>query len=118
VRRDIPPQPAAAESLPAHARGGFTSPIPWRNPLVPSALVVGPDSLLDLGIPDDEEPPALHIAAARGADTGLQNLSDQFGRHQVWLQRPHRPGGPNDLEQVGSVRKCVRHSLLGHASSR
>jgi hypothetical protein len=35
---------------------------------------------------------------------------------RVGLQPPHRPGGLDDLEQVG-VRGCIRHSVLGHASS-
>jgi hypothetical protein len=35
------------EALAAHARGRFTGSIPRRNLLIPSALVVGPDSLFD-----------------------------------------------------------------------
>jgi hypothetical protein len=53
------------KSLPAHARGRFTSPIPRCNLFVSCALVVGPDSLFDLRIADYQKPPALHVAAAR-----------------------------------------------------
>jgi hypothetical protein len=30
-------------------------------------------------------------------------LSDQFVRHRVWFQPPHRTGGPGDLEEVVAV---------------
>src|SRR5439155_26702052 len=36
------------------------------NLLVPRAFVAGSDSLLDLRIADDQEPPALHISSAWG----------------------------------------------------
>jgi hypothetical protein len=66
------------KSLPAHARGRFTSPIPWCDLLVPRALVVGPDSLLDLRISDYQEPPALHVSATRGADAQEETASHQL----------------------------------------
>src|SRR6516164_2673547 len=80
-----------------------------RSGLVPGALVVGPHRLLDHGVPDDEEPPALHIAARRRTDARLQNFSDQLGRHGVWLQAPHRSGRRHDLEQVWGF---LRHDIL------
>jgi hypothetical protein len=52
------------KSLTVHAWGGFTSPIPWRDLLVPGSLVERSDRLLDTGVPDNQEPPALHISAA------------------------------------------------------
>ena len=85
--------------------------------LVPGALVVGPDSLFDLCIADYQEAPALHVPAARRTHTRFQDHSDQFVRHRVGLQPPHRAGGPHDLEEVGGVRGCVRHSVLSHTSS-
>src|SRR5271165_2979472 len=92
------------KSFPAHARGRFTRPIPRCNLFIPGALVVGPDSLLDLRIADYQETPSLRVAAARGPDARLQDLSGKFVRHRVWFQPPHRPSGPDDLEYVGSVR--------------
>src|SRR6516164_7184642 len=80
-----------------------------RSGLVPGALVVGPHRLLDHGVPDDEEPPALHVAARRRTDARLQNFSDQLGRHGVWLQAPHRSGRRHDLEQVWGF---LRHDIL------
>jgi hypothetical protein len=64
------------KSLAAHARGRFARPITWRNLLVPSALVIGSDSFLDLRIADYQEPPALHVAAARGTNARLKDFSD------------------------------------------
>ena len=49
---------------------------------------------------------------------GLQDLWDQLIRYRFWLQPPHRPDGPDDLEQVGSVRGRASRSVLGHALSR
>jgi hypothetical protein len=71
------------ELLPAHARSGFTGPIPWRNVFIPGALVQGPDRPFDLAVSDDQEPPPLHISAAGRTNTRLQDLSDQFIRHRV-----------------------------------
>src|SRR5689334_18550605 len=51
----------------------------------PGTLVQGPDSLLDLRIADYQEPPTLHVSAARGADTRFQDLSDQFAHVVVIL---------------------------------
>ena len=44
-----------------------------------------PTVSLDLWIADYQKAPALHISAARGTDPRLQDLSDQFVRHRVWL---------------------------------
>jgi hypothetical protein len=82
---------------------------------MPPTVLSGSLPLIPSGLP---ESPALHVPTARRADTALQDLADQFVWHRVWLQPPHRPGGPHDLEQIGGVRGCVRRSLLGHASSR
>src|SRR5689334_23043498 len=88
------------ETLPVRARCRFTRLIPWSNLLVPGSLVQRPDSLFDLRITDYQEPPPLHISAARCTDPRFQNLTDEFVRHRVWLQPPHRPGGPDDLEEI------------------
>jgi len=100
------------ELLPAHARSGFTGPIPWGDPLIPGALVQGPDRLFDLHLADYQEPPLLHISAAWRTDTRLQDLSDQIIRHRVWLQPPHRACGADNLEQVAGSGGC------GHPESR
>jgi len=71
------------KSFPAHARGRFTSSVAWGNLLVPRTLVQGPDSLLDLRVADYQEPPALHVAAARRTHACLQDLANQFVRHRV-----------------------------------
>jgi hypothetical protein len=73
-------------------------PIPGANLFVPGPLVVGPDRILDRRVLDDEKPPPLHIAATWSADSGLKDLVDQRVWHRIWLQSPHRPGGPHDLE--------------------
>src|SRR5215472_14366402 len=40
---------------------------------------------------------------------------DQFVRYGGRLQPPHRAGRADDLEQVGGVRRCVRHGVLAGA---
>jgi hypothetical protein len=78
----------------------------------PSPLVQGPDRLLDLRIADYQESPALHISAARGTDARFQDLANQFVRHRIWFQSPHRPGAANDFEQIRAV------AFIGLAFSR
>jgi hypothetical protein len=70
-------------------------------------LIQGPDSLLDLRIADYQETPALHISAARCTDARFQDLLDQFLRHRVWFQPSHRPGGADNLEQMGGVEAAL-----------
>jgi hypothetical protein len=101
------------KSLPAGARSRFTSPVPWGDLFIPGALVQGPDSLFYHWIADYEEPPALHIAAAGGTDARFEDLSNEFIRHRVGLQSPHRPSGPDYLEQ--SAVDFVRHGVLADA---
>ena len=112
MRRQIFRRPQhPLKSLPAGARSRFTSPVPWGDLFIPGALVQGPDSLFDFRIADYEEPPALHISAARRTDARFKDLSNEFIRHRVWFQTPHRPGGPNHLEQISAV-DYVRHRIL------
>jgi hypothetical protein len=87
---------------------------------IPSALVQGPDRLLHLGITDHQEPPTLHIAAARCTDARLQDLSDQFIRHPVGFKPPHQACGFDDLEQIGSARGFLGHliSFLFYGNTR
>jgi hypothetical protein len=59
------------KSLAAQAGSRFTSPTPGRNLLVPGPLVIGPNCPFDLGVLDHEEPPTLHISAARRTNTHL-----------------------------------------------
>src|SRR5271169_2654007 len=59
------------KSLAAHPRGRFTGPITRCNLLVPGTLVIGPDRQLDLGVPDHEKPPPLHVTTAWRTDTRL-----------------------------------------------
>ena len=84
--------------LSAGVRGRFTRSIPWGDLFIPGALVHGPDRLFDLRIADDQESPSLHVSTARRADTGFKDLTDQFVRHPIWLQPPHRPSRSYDLE--------------------
>src|SRR6516162_5402152 len=98
------------KSLTAHARGRFSGAITGRNLSVPGPLVEGPDCLLDLRISDYQEPPTLHVSPARGTHACLQDLADQFARHRVRFQPPHRPGGPDDLEQI-SAADFVKHGV-------
>src|SRR5262249_21979340 len=88
-----------------------TRPIPWGHLFIPGAFVQGPDNLFDLRISDYEEPPALHISAARRTDARFEDLTDQFVRHRVRFQPPHRPGGADDLEKVGGARRFVGHRI-------
>src|SRR6266851_1712514 len=50
------------KALAARSGSRITCAIPARDVLVPGPLVVGPDRPLDLGVFDDKEPPALHVA--------------------------------------------------------
>jgi hypothetical protein len=77
------------KSIPAHARRGFASPVARCYLLIPGPLIQGLDRLLDAGISDHEEAPALHIATAWRTDAGLQDLADQIVRHRVQLQPLH-----------------------------
>ena len=70
------------------------------NNLVPGPLVIGPDRPLDVGIGDNEEAPALHVAAGRRGCPGFEDLADQLRRHRVRLQSTHRSGRSDDLEQI------------------
>jgi hypothetical protein len=88
---------------------------PRRNLFIPSALVVSADRLLDTGVPDHQKPPPLHVAAARRTDARLQDLADQFVRHRIRLQPPHRPGGSDNFEQVDGVRGGF-DAVVGRAS--
>src|SRR5215831_8121982 len=92
---------AAASILSNRSRlvpgAGIARPIPRGDLFIPGALIQGPDRLFDLAVSDDQEPPPLHIAAARRTDPRFQNLPDQIVRHRVWFQPPHRSGGPDDL---------------------
>ena len=64
--------------------------------------------------------------ALRRTDTRRQDIPDRFEtigalnivRHRVRFKPPHRPSGPNDLEQI-SVVDCGRHGILaGYRLSR
>src|SRR2546423_4870132 len=88
-----------AETILIHPRCGFSGSIARGDNLVPSPLVVGADGSFDLRILDHEEPPTLHVAAARGADAGFQDLPDQLWRDRVRFQPTHRTGRANDLEE-------------------
>ena len=103
--------------IPVHSRRWFAGPITRPNLFVPGAFVERSDCLFDLGVLDDEKPPPLHISVAWSADTGLQNLADQPIWHRVWLQSPHRPGGPHDLEQIDCVWNFLWHSVLADVRS-
>src|SRR5882672_3311217 len=81
-------------SIPVHSGRGFTLPVTRGDHLVPGAFVIRPDSLFDRCVPNNEKPPPLHIAAARSANAGLQDLPDQRFRHRVLLQPPHRAVRP------------------------
>jgi hypothetical protein len=48
--------------------------------------VASADSLFDLRIADDQEPPSLHVSPARRTNTYLQDLSHQF----IWHRRIER----------------------------
>jgi hypothetical protein len=63
ARPDIPPRRAAVEIALGSCQSRLTCPIPWRNLFIPCALVVRPDSFLDLRIAGYQKPPALHGAA-------------------------------------------------------
>src|SRR5438270_11560675 len=102
------------EPLTARPRSRFTRSIPWGHLLVPGTLVQGPDRLLHLRISDYQKAPPLHISATWGTDARLEDFSDQFIRHGISFQPPHRAAGPDNLEQVGAV--CfVGHAVLGGA---
>jgi hypothetical protein len=81
---------------------------------IPGTIVQDSNGFLDLRIADYQEAPALHIAAARGSDSRLQDFSDRFVRYRVWFQSSHRPRSPDDLEQVGVVN-FVGHGILAGA---
>src|SRR5436190_17737814 len=95
-------------------RSGFTSPVSWGDDLVPSAPIERPDRLLDLGITHHEEPPSLHVAAARRANPRFKYLPHQLIRHRVRLQPTHRACRADDLEQIGGPGL----SLITHAAPR
>jgi hypothetical protein len=54
--------------------------------------------LLDLGVPDHQEAPALHVAAGGSGGTRLEDLPDQRFGYRIGFQSPHRAGGMDDLE--------------------
>ena len=72
--------------------------------LVERLLVPDLHRLLDGSVLDDEEAPALRVAAVGGALPGLEDLAEQRIGHRVRLQAPHGARRMNDLEEVGSVR--------------
>ena len=94
-------------------RGLFRVPDRYRGGhlFISGAPVQGSDSLFDLRVSDHKETPSLHISAARRAYTCLKDLPDQFVRHRVGFQSPHRACGFDDLEQVSGV-VFVRHGVL------
>ena len=61
---------------------------------------------------EDEELPALGVAAARSRLAGRQDLEDKLVRHRVGLQPPHRPHRMHDVENIAAQRNVVRHVLL------
>ncbi len=95
--------------------GKFTRPRPRRNLFVPCALVVSPHGLLDFRIADQQKPPALHVSAARRANTGLQDLSDRsFGTGSGFNRRIDRVvrmisnrSAVFGLRQAWRARSCV-----------
>src|SRR5262249_20410399 len=72
------------KSLPAHAWGRFTRPMPWRNLFIPGALVQGRDRLRDLRIAGNQKPPALHISTA-----GRTARQDGFAEHRMVQRSPY-----------------------------
>ena len=98
----------AQKLLAAGAGRRFAGAIARANLFVPGALVERSDRRLDRGALDHQEPPPLHVAAARRADPGFEYPTQQGVRHGVRLQAPHRPGRANDLEQISD------DGILGH----
>jgi hypothetical protein len=67
----------------------------------------GPDRLLDLRISDYQEPPTLHVSAARRAHPRLQDLADQFARHRVRFQPC--------IDTDGGLPKAAKNAALPEA---
>src|SRR5215467_1256871 len=70
------------------------------NDLVEGPLVPDLHGLLDLPILDDQEPPALCVAAVGRADAGLEDLPDQLVGNGVRLQPAHGAHVLHGLEKV------------------
>src|SRR4029450_11165033 len=64
-----------------------------------------------LRIAHDEEGPVLRVAAARGADGGIEDALDQRRRYRVRLEVPQRAGGIDRLEQSDGR---LRRERCGH----
>src|SRR4029450_3843611 len=66
-----------------------------------------------LRIAHDEEGPVLRVAAARGADGGIEDALDQRRWYGVGLEVPQRAGGIDRLEQSDGR---LRRERCGHGS--
>src|SRR6267378_4210139 len=62
------------KALGAGSGSRFAGPISRRDHFIPGPLVVVPDRLLDLRVANDEEPPALHVAAGRRRHARFKNF--------------------------------------------
>jgi hypothetical protein len=61
-----------------------------RGPQLGQAVPVeGAEAGLDVGVVDQEEPPVLHVAAARGPDGGVEDARLHLGRDRVGLHPAH-----------------------------
>src|SRR5215831_13855745 len=77
-------------------------------------LYTAPTVSLTFSIADHQEPPALHVSAARRAHAGFEDLPDQVIWHRVRFEPPHRTCGFDDLEQI---RAFIRHDVLAIGSA-
>ena len=68
--------------------------------LIERLLVPDLHRFLDRRILHHHEAPLLRVAAVRGAKTGVQDLLDQFVRHGIRLQPPHRARVAHDFEYI------------------
>src|SRR5262249_15785636 len=86
--------------LTGDARRRVALEIARSDDLVEGALVPDLYGLLDLPVLDDQEPPALRVAAVGRADAGLEDLADQLVRNGVGLQPARGAHVLHGLEEV------------------
>src|SRR5882724_7858446 len=89
----------------------------WRfHQLAPGFTVQLPEPRALGRITDDDEAPALAVAAAGRADGRIQNLPDDGVRDRIGLQTTHRPLRGHGLEEFHTlVESAQRRAGLAHA---